>query len=342
MNRKMSSMEAKIDAKKPDETVYNLLAKIDGALDNVDDKVDDQELRLDSMKRAMERLHEANRKEWESFNNLEKKIEKMDLVMRRIFGFHKSLEHLSAQQAEVSKGLQSLLDLAYPPDSHSGGDDEDETRTQYDNKENLREKLGRGPPPSLFTNPDLQHMRDRNPAIKGLNIPINSEYVGSSFSPPSVPSVPVISGPVLSLTSNPVDTEPETMSLPIVEPLVRLSPAPPSTVESPIRPISPPKGPSPDITMTNPTPVHSQDDDQVTRTIASNNDTVEPPSQLPPSSNYTYLALPTDNNSKGNRSQGPSRRSPRFQTPTPTDHGSKRPPEDEEGGDAKRRKVVPP
>jgi hypothetical protein len=296
MNRKMSSMEAKIDAKKPDETVYNLLAKIDGALDNVDDKVDDQELRLDSMKRAMERLHEANRKEWESFINLEKKIEKMDLILRRIFGFHKSLEHLSAQQAEVSKGLQRLLDLAYPPDSHSGGDDDDETRTQYDN----------------------------------------------SFSPPSVPSVPVISGPVLPVTSDPVDTEPETMSLPIVEPLVRLSPAPPSTVESPIRPISPPKGPSPDITMTNPTPVHSQDDDQVTRTIASNNDTVEPPSQLPPSSNYTYLALPTDNNSKGNRSQGPSRRSPRFQTPTPTDHGSKRPPEDEEGGDAKRRKVVPP
>src|ERR1700678_4291622 len=293
MNRKMSSMEAKIDAKKPDETVYNLLAKIDGALDNVDDKVDDQELRLDSMKRAMERLHEANRKEWESFINLEKKIEKMDLVLRRIFGFHKSLEHLSAQQAEVSKGLQRLLDLAYPPDSHSGGDDEDETRTQYDN----------------------------------------------SFSPPLVP---VISGPVLPVTSDPVDTEPETMSLPIIEPLVRLSPAPPSTVESPIRPISPPKGPSPDITMTNPTPVHSQDDDQVTRTIASNNDTVEPPSQLPPSSNYTYLALPTDNNSKGNRSQGPSRRSPRFQTPTPTDHGSKRPPEDEEGGDAKRRKVVPP
>jgi len=295
MNRKMSSMEAKIDAKKPD-AVYNLLAKIDGALDNVDDKVDDQELRLDSMKRAMERLHEANRKEWESFINLEKKIEKMDLILRRIFGFHKSLEHLSAQQAEVSKGLQRLLDLAYPPDSHSGGDDDDETRTQYDN----------------------------------------------SFSPPSVPSGPVISGPVLPVTSDPVDTEPETMSLPIVEPLVRLSPAPPSTVESPIRPISPPKGPSPDITMTNPTPVHSQDDDQVTRTIASNNDTVEPPSQLPPSSNYTYLALPTDNNSKGNRSQGPSRRSPRFQTPTPTDHGSKRPPEDEEGGDAKRRKVVPP
>src|ERR1700678_2927238 len=115
MNRKMSSMEAKIDAKKPDETVYNRLAKIDGALDNVDDKVDDQELRLDSMKRAMERLHEANRKEWESFINLEKKIEKMDLVLRRIFGFHKSLEHLSAQQAEVSKGLQRLLDLAYPP-----------------------------------------------------------------------------------------------------------------------------------------------------------------------------------------------------------------------------------
>src|SRR6202522_270497 len=296
MNRKMSSMEAKIDAKKPDETVYNLLAKIDGALDNVDDKVDNQELRLDSMKRAMERLHEANRKEWESFINLEKKIEKMDLILRRIFGFHKSLEHLSAQQAEVSKGLQRLLDLAYPPDSHSGGDDDDETRTQYDN----------------------------------------------SFSPPSVPSGPLISGPVLPVTSDPVDTEPETMSLPIVEPLVRLSPAPPSTVESPICPISPPKGPSPDITMTNPTPVHSQDDDQVTRTIASNNDTVEPPSQLPPSSNYTYLALPTDNNSKGNRSQGPSRRSPRFQTPTPTDHGSKRPPEDEEGGDAKRRKVVPP
>src|SRR5271168_421055 len=300
MNRKMSSMEAKIDAKKHD-AVYNLLAKIDGALDNVDDKVDDQELRLDSMKRAMERLHEANRKEWESFINLEKKIEKMDLILRRIFGFHKSLEHLSAQQAEVSKGLQRLLDLAYPPDSHSGGDDDDETRTQYDN----------------------------------------------SFSPPSVPLVPlvpsgpVISGPVLPVTSDPVDTEPETMSLPIVEPLVRLSPAPPSTVESPIRPISPPKGPSPDITMTNPTPVHSQDDDQVTRTITSSNDTVEPPSQLPPSSNYTYRALPTDNNSKGNTSQGPSRRSPRFQTPTPTDHASKRPPEDEEGGDAKRRKVVP-
>src|SRR6202522_1035806 len=130
MNRKMSSVEAKIDAKKPDKTrVYNLLAKIDGVLDNVDEKVDDQELRLDSMKRAMERLHEANKKEWESFNNLEKKIEKMDLVMRRIFGFHKSLEHLSAQQAEVSKGLQSLLDLAYPPDSHSGGDNEDDSTT---------------------------------------------------------------------------------------------------------------------------------------------------------------------------------------------------------------------
>src|SRR6202522_2657717 len=211
MNRKMSSMEAKINAKKPDETVYNLLAKIDGVLDNVDEKVDDQELRLDSMKRAMERLHEANRKEWESFNNLEKKIEKMDLVMRRIFGFHKSLEHLSAEQAEVSKGLQGLLDLAYPPDSHSGGDDEDETRTQYDNKENFHEKLGRGPPPALFTNPDLQHMRDSNPAIKGLNVPVNSGYVGpmvpSSFSPPSVPSVlsvPVTPGPALPLTSDPV------------------------------------------------------------------------------------------------------------------------------------------
>ena len=147
--------------------------------------------------------------------------------------------------------------------------------------------------------------------------------------------------PDLPMTSDPVDTVLETMSLPIVEPLVRLSPAPPSTVESPIRPISPPKGPSPDITMTNPTPVHSQDDVQVTRTSPSSNDTVEPPGQLPSSSNYTYLALPTDNNSKGKPSQGPSRRTPRFQTPTPTDHASKRPPEDEEGGDPKCRKVVP-
>ena len=316
--------------------MYEVVSKMDSVVDNVEEKIDDQGLSLASVKRAMERLHEANRKEWESFRDMEKKMDGFSLLLRRIMGFQKDLEVLSDQQEKVSKGVQDLVNLAFPPDNISDDDDDDETGTQYDNDDNTayypEERLGNGPPPTLFPVHD-----DRNPAVKGLNVPSSSGYIGPTVpkkkaiiapSDPVISSVPLgpvdTSGPVAS--SGPVDSsvpsDPVEMGPIDPDHSVEPSAAPPSPVE-PVLPISPLPVPAPDITMTTPTPMHSQDDDQATTKIASSSTLAPPP---------------------GQPSQPPSRRSPRIrgnsQAPT-FDLASKRPPEDEDGGNPKRRKVAP-
>ena len=107
---------------------------------------------------------------------------------------------------------------------------------------------------------------------------------------------------------------------------------------------------SPTVTMTSPTPINSQDDDQATTTILPSNH-LSPPTNITPSIDH-ISSLPSDGaNPKAKRHCGHTPtigewKSPRIRdishAPTPAmDITTKHRSEDEEGGDPKHRKLLP-
>ena len=83
-----------------------------------------------------------------------KKIDRYEVMLRRILGFYQKLEDLSIQQSQVAKDVEDLHTLAFPNDDKNlpaaEDDDVDKTGTQYDNDQ----RLGDGPAPTLFPSPE--------------------------------------------------------------------------------------------------------------------------------------------------------------------------------------------
>ena len=135
-----------------------------------------------------------------------------------------------------------------------------------------------------------------------------------------------------------------------------LSPSIPAstTVVRPVASIPPQPLPenkrSPTVTMTSPMPINSQDDDQATTTILPSNH-LSPPTNITPSIDHISSPPSDGANSKAKHHRGHTptigeRRSPRIRdishAPTPAmDITTKHRSEDEEGGDPKRRKLLP-
>jgi hypothetical protein len=70
MSKQVTSLEAKVDGLQGnsefsamDDKLGHLVSRMDLVIKRVDDKIDDQGLGFDSMKRAMERLQESNNRE---------------------------------------------------------------------------------------------------------------------------------------------------------------------------------------------------------------------------------------------------------------------------------------
>ena len=87
-----------------------------------------------------------------------KKIDRYEVMLRRILGFYQKLEDLSIQQSQVAKNVDDLHTLAFPNDDENlpaaEDDDVDETGTQYDNDQRYDQRLGDGPAPTLFPSPE--------------------------------------------------------------------------------------------------------------------------------------------------------------------------------------------
>lgn len=328
MGKQVTSMEAKLDSLQDfkdfsaiDDTLGHLVTRMDLVIKSVDEKIDDQGLRLDSIKRAMERLRESNNREDEAVREVNRKLERFEIMLRRILGFNKAFEKLAEKLTDVDDKVYDLHGLGFPRhgnESSPEDDDSDETHTQYDN-----EKLE---PESI-------------PSFSPTNVPVLVPVTDPSDSAPS-DSVPSDSVPSDSVPSDSVP------GVSTAEPVVA-SAVVASAVEAPAAVISV----SPDITMTSPTPLNSQDNDQTTTVITASTDLLSPPANVPTSSDH--LSPPSTTNAgipkaKGRTNTVGRRRSPRglnSRDPTPVnDLGPKRRSEDGEdgeGNDRKRRKAVP-
>ena len=110
---------------------------------------------------------------------MDKKLERYDVLLRRILGFNIPLEKLSAQMTQVDKGILDLLDNAYPQEDDyltTVKDDEgDEMCTQYDNEAHYIDSLGTGPPPSLFSSSKSSlHPKVSSPITSPSPFPVTS------------------------------------------------------------------------------------------------------------------------------------------------------------------------
>jgi hypothetical protein len=364
ISQRITSMEAKIDdlqssryvtwmeARMDDiiERMDDIVAKVDGIANSVDDRIADQGMEISSTRRGMERLYELCKKEEEIIRNNGKRVENHEIMLRRILGFHQNLEELSVQQTQVGKGVQALINMAFPADDVKAGnssteEDDDDSGTQYDNDELYQDNLGTGPPPTLFPAPS------QPPPL----VPVSSSI---AFIPPPItgPVPPSITGPVPLSTTGPV---PPSITGPVPAPNPSPKQPPVTGAVQPIvaapavtplaRQLTPVPGqlppapePTPVVTMTTPTPINSQDDDQATKLIASSSSLLPPPANSPPSADRLSppsttdetIPIPTKRRSPriGGNSRAPSA------TPEPA---AKRRSEDEKAGDPKRRKVMP-
>lgn len=305
ISERMNNMEKRDD----------IVARIDDMVKTVDAKIDDHGLRFDSQKRALERMYEMDKAEQERQRISDKKMDRYELMLRRVLGFHENLVDMSARQGQIEVGLQRLLEMAFPPDAVG---DDDETGTQYDNDEYAGHSLGGGPSPRLSLSDT--RLAWTPPATSAEISKVDS--MGPDRTGPAGPDNMGPSGP---------------SSEGAIPPAVEAFPA---------------VAPSPNVTMTSATPVNSQDDAQATTTIVSNINHPPPPVDLPPSSDHLLPPRPTEEaNPKARTPRGQTpimgeRRSTRIRessrAPSPASQTvSKRRGEDDEGGEYKRRKVVP-
>jgi hypothetical protein len=358
MNKRMTTMEAKIDGLKAhkDDTFDSIESKLEYALDRMEgaekstsEKIDDHGLIISSIKRGMERLYDLNKRDEETAKTVEKKINSYEIMLRRILGFHETLMNLVDHQKQLGRGVQDLLDAAYPSDDEGESNAQnEETATQYDNDDNNMEKLGAGPAPTLFvqsSNPSYDSVPFPSAAIPTPSVKVTT---GSSAStgPPSTgpPSTGPPSTELLSTAPGPTEPAPMGITATVPAPTESLPGIVEAQVSSGVT--------SPNITMTTATPINSQDVDQATTTIISNQGLLPPPPNDPPLAEH--LSPPTAaDETKAKAKRLPSskpvaggRRSPRIQensrAPSPAVHTKRRSAEDDEEGDApKRRKVVP-
>jgi hypothetical protein len=340
MSNHLLSMEAKLDdlmAEKDDTTIKDILGgiiiRIDHVEKAVEERIDEQGLAIATIRRAMEKMQELRKREEELVRNVNKNLARFEIMLRRILGFHQDFGNLSSQLSEVGKNVNDLLLPQGPRDDNSSTEDDDETKTQYNNNEGNYERLGNGPLPMLFTAPI------GNPLTNVLTVP-----TASSITPQdkikmgtTVPTGPASTGTTFTGTVAPTS--------PIVESAVGSTVIPsPAPITTFVPPIS--QDPSPDITMTPPTPLNSQDQGQDTTTVSSSTNLVPPPNEVPPSPGQASQVPVTNPKGKGRPPAVGERRSPRIRgdsrAPTPaTELPAKRHSQDDEEVDPKCRKVMP-
>jgi hypothetical protein len=347
-------MEGKIDEMKTHryDTIESKLDKtletMESAYTTTEDKIDDQGLNLSSIKRAMERLHQKNRREEDAHRRVEDKLHSYEVMLRRILGFQETLKGMSDYQRRIGDGVQYLIDVAYPAKDDDSNSDSEETKTQYDNDDDYQERLGTGPPPTLFpsSNPSFLPVASSSvpaPTLSTPTVPVSTDSGATGIAPTdSDPTGPA------STDSEPTGTAPMVITKTLPAPTAALSEVPDSSFVPVL---------SPDITMTTPTPQNSQDIDQGTTTIISSASLL-PPALIPPPINTTpsanHLSPPPATGETNPKARQPpnrkptlgGRRSPRIQensrAPSPAVPSKRRNTEDdEEGGDPKRQKVAP-
>jgi hypothetical protein len=344
MSKQVTSLEAKVDGLQGnsefsamDDKLGHLVSRMDLVIKRVDDKIDDQGLGFDSMKRAMERLRESNDREDEAVRDINRKLERFDLVLRRILGFNQTFEKLSDKLTEMDQMVYDLHGLGFPKEEENESSQDDSDETQYDNEVESNEQLGRSPPPTLFS--ASESIPSFSPSVVPTVIPV-STVPSDSVSDVTVPDV---SEPVPTSIA-PSDSAPEVSDPEISEP------DPTSTVPSKLDPAVSVPDRSPDITMTSPTPLNSQDVDQTTTVITSGTNLLPPPANVPTSSEpspTTNAAIPKAKHRTPTLTvdAAETRRSARIRLnsrdPSPEPVAAKRRSEDDEGGDPKRRRVVP-
>jgi hypothetical protein len=162
ISQNLTSVEAKIDEIQSnrhdtwlDTKMTDLGAGVDIVATRVDEKIDELGLSIDSVKRGMEKVHQLNKTIEDGLRMTNKKMDRYELMLRRILGFYEQLEDLSFQQTQMAKDVQDLHSQAFPEyheNPQGTEDDDDETGTQYDNEDKY-ETLGNGPPLTLFPAP---------------------------------------------------------------------------------------------------------------------------------------------------------------------------------------------
>jgi hypothetical protein len=149
----------------------------------------------------MERLYNLNKREEETVKIVDKTLNSYEIMLRR---FYETLMNLVDHQKQLGRGVQELLDAAYPPDYEDKSNARDEeTATQYNNDDNYMEKLGTGPVPSLFLS-----TQSSKPSFD--SVPLSSAAIPT-------PSVKVTAGPSASM--GPPSTGPPSTGSPSTGPL---------------------------------------------------------------------------------------------------------------------------
>jgi hypothetical protein len=372
MDKRMTTMEGKIDEMKThrydtlESKLDNTLERMESAYITTEDKIDDQGLHLSSIKRAMERLHEKNKREEVTHGRVENKLYSYEVMLRRILGFHETMKEIYDYQRRMGEGVQDLLDVAFPPKDNDPSSEEEETKTQYDNDDDYQERLGTGPPPTLFPHSNPSFLPVASSSIPGASYFFPAHTVSTPTVPsPTVPlatdsgatglasadSVPTDPAPAESAPTDEAPADSAATSTAPLE-LTRTVPAPTAPLsevpDSSFVPV-----PSPDITMTTPTPLNSQDVDQGTTTIISSTSLLPLPT---PSGNHLSPPPATVTGETNTKARQPpnrkptvgGRRSPRIQensrapSPAVPSTGKRRKSEDdEEGGVPKRQRVAP-
>ena len=165
MSKEITSMDAKIDEMQAnwldtwlDAKMTNIVAGMDSIGNQVDEKIDDLGLRINSVNRGMDWMYGLNKTVEESLKMVNKKIDRYEVMLRRILGFYQKLEDLSIQQSQVAKDVEDLHTLTFPNNDKNlpaaEDDDVDETGTQYNNNQRYNQRLGDGPALTLFPSPE--------------------------------------------------------------------------------------------------------------------------------------------------------------------------------------------
>ena len=102
MSKEITSMDAKIEEMQAnrldtwlDAKMTDIVAGMDSIGNWVDEKIDDLGLRIDSVKQGMDQMYGLNKTVEESLRMVNKKIDRYEVMLRRILGFYQKLEDLS-------------------------------------------------------------------------------------------------------------------------------------------------------------------------------------------------------------------------------------------------------
>jgi hypothetical protein len=313
----------------------------------------------------------------EMIRNVGKVVDREEGMLKDVLGFSRSLKGILKNQGTLWETLKEVRDMCVAAVQDVSGCD---SNGDEENQMEVDGTAEPGPAPrSIGTAPGSAGMAPGS--VEAAPLPT---VTGSGLTAP-LPTVPVPSAAPGSVVPVPSAALGSVVPVPVPNSNTVTGPSTAIPVVSTTA-----REPSPNVTMTTPTPINSQDDAQETTSLvgcaggptspnplphspnvegssvqpvlpSSNNPlsdlppASEPSTHLPPddlSNDRTVDHLsPEDAIGKGKRSRGKpattrDRRSPRIRgnssAPSPPNEGgSKRSPDEDKGGDPKRRKVVP-